>query len=189
MRESHYRSARVGTDGSYLGSGRGANRVHRPPQRLSDARDHRAVGRVPARQPALRLDHVGVQVADLAAAADWYCAAFELEREVELRVDAIDLDIVMLRSAEFGHRVEILHRPGSMPGLRGANPAVAALSECYTHIAFDVADLEATHARLVRLGAREVMDPQQSPERGVRMSYLTDLEGNLVELVERTPAR
>jgi hypothetical protein len=31
------------------------------------------------------------------------------------------------------------------------------------------------------------MVPQQSPERGVRMSYVTDLEGNLVELVERNP--
>ncbi len=60
----------------------------------------------------MRLDHVGVQVADLARAADWYCAAFKLEREIELRVDPIDLDIVMLRNAEFGHRVELLHRPG-----------------------------------------------------------------------------
>ena len=135
----------------------------------------------------MRLDHVGVQVADLAAAAEWYCVAFDLERELDLRVDPIELDIVMLRSARFGHRVELLHRPGSMPGLRAANPAIAALSECYTHIAFDVADLETTHARLVTLGAREVMVPQQSPERGVRMSYVTDLEGNLVELVERNP--
>jgi lactoylglutathione lyase len=135
----------------------------------------------------MRLDHVGVQVADLSAAADWYCAAFELEREVELRVDPIDLDIVMLRNAEFGHRVELLHRPGSTPGLRAPNPAIAALSECYTHIAFDVSDLETTHARLLALGAGEVMVPQHSPERGVRMSYVTDLEGNLIELVERHP--
>jgi catechol 2,3-dioxygenase-like lactoylglutathione lyase family enzyme len=135
----------------------------------------------------MRLDHVGVQVADLAAAADWYCAAFELERELELRVDPIDLDIVMLRNAQLGHRVELLRRPGSAPGLRAANPAAAALSECYTHIAFDVADLDSTHMRLLGLGAREVMAPQQSPEPGVRMSYVTDLEGNLVELVERNP--
>ncbi len=70
----------------------------------------------------MRLDHVGVQVADLAAAADWYCAAFELERELELRVDPIDLDIVMLRSALFGHRIELLHRPGSVRGLVERDP-------------------------------------------------------------------
>jgi lactoylglutathione lyase len=136
----------------------------------------------------VRLDHVGVNVADLEAAADWYCAAFDLERELDLRVEAIDLDIVMLKSARFGHRIELLHRPGSAPGLRAPNPAVAALSECYGHVAFDVPDLDQTHQRLLALGARQVMAPQPSPEPGVRMSYLADLEGNLVELVEREPA-
>jgi lactoylglutathione lyase len=136
----------------------------------------------------VRLDHVGVNVADLDAAAAWYCAAFELEREIELRVEAIDLDIVMLKSARHGHRVELLHRPGSRAGLRAANPAAAALSQCYGHVAFDVPDLAVTHRRLIALGAREVMAPQPSPEPGVRMSYLADLEGNLVELVEREPS-
>jgi lactoylglutathione lyase len=136
----------------------------------------------------MRFDHVGINVADLRAAADWYCAAFDLERELELRLDAIDLDIVMLKSSKHGHRVELLHRPGSAPGLRAPNPAVAALSECIGHVAFDVPDLDETHQRLVALGAREVMVPQPSPEVGVRMSYLTDLEGNLIELVSRDPA-
>jgi glyoxylase I family protein len=136
----------------------------------------------------MKFDHVGVNVAELRAAADWYCAAFDLERELELRVDAIDLDIVMLKSSKHGHRVELLHRPGSAPGLRAPNPAAAALSECFSHVAFDVPELDATHARLVALGAREVMAPQQSPEVGVRMSYVTDLEGNLIELVSREPA-
>lgn len=136
----------------------------------------------------MRFDHVGLNVADLQKAADWYCEAFELERELELRVDPIDLDIVMLKSAKYGHRVELLHRPGSAPGLRAPNPAVAALSQCFSHVAFDVANLDATHDRLVAFGAREVMVPQQSPERGVRMSYLADLEGNLIELVSRDPA-
>jgi lactoylglutathione lyase len=136
----------------------------------------------------MRLDHVGLNVSDLQAAADWYCAAFGLERELSVRVDPIDLDIVMLKSAAFGHRVELLHRTGSTPGLRAANPAVAALSECFSHVAFDVRDLDATHLRLLSLGAREVMPPQASPEAGVRMSYVADLEGNLVELVSRDPA-
>ena len=47
----------------------------------------------------MRLDHVGVNVADLAKAEAWYCAALGLEREIALRIDAVDLDIVMLRHA------------------------------------------------------------------------------------------
>jgi len=124
-------------------------------------------------------------VADLARAEAWYAAAFGLEREFATRIDAVGLDIVMLRDTEHGHRVELLHRPGSGPGLRAANPAEAALSEGFGHLAFGVAGLDEVHGRLLALGAREVMAPQPSPEPGVRMSFLADPEGNLIELVER----
>ena len=66
----------------------------------------------------MRLDHVGLNVADLAAAEAWYATAFGLEREFATRIGAVDLDIVMLRNPELGHRVELLSRPGSGPGLR-----------------------------------------------------------------------
>ena len=124
-------------------------------------------------------------MADLARAEAWYQKAFGLQREFATRIDAVDLDIVMLRDAEHGHRVELLHRPGSGPGLRAANPAQAALTEGLGHLAFGVASLDEVHGRLLGLGAREVMAPQPSPEPGVRMSFLADPEGNLVELVER----
>jgi catechol 2,3-dioxygenase-like lactoylglutathione lyase family enzyme len=133
----------------------------------------------------MKHDHAGINVADLAQAEAWYTTAFGLEREFATRIDAVDLDIVMLRDAEHGHRVELLHRPGSGPGLRATNPAEAALTEGFGHLAFGVADLDEVHGRLLRHGAREVMPPQPSPEPGVRMSFLADPEGNLVELVER----
>ena len=136
----------------------------------------------------MRFDHVGLNVADLAAAEAWYREAFGLERELTVRVAAIDLDIVMLRSAAFGHRVELLHRPGSSPGLRAVSPGEAVLTEGFGHLAFDVPDLDAAHRRLLSIGAREVMAPQPSPEPGVRMSFLADPEGNLIELLARTPA-
>jgi lactoylglutathione lyase len=131
-----------------------------------------------------RLDHVGLSVRDLAAATAWYCAAFGYRRELTLRVDPIELDIVMLRLPG-GDRLELLHRPGSAPGLRPAGPAEAALSQAFGHIAFDVADLDATYARVVGLGARPVMAPGPSPEAGVRMAFVADPEGNLVELLSR----
>lgn len=133
----------------------------------------------------MKHDHVGLNVADLARAEAWYTTAFGLKREFATRIDAVDLDIVMLRDPEHGHRVELLHRPGSGPGLRAANPAKAALTEGFGHLAFGVADLDEVHGRLLRHGAREVMPPQPSPEPGVRMSFLADPEGNLIELVER----
>ena len=53
-----------------------------------------------------RLDHVGLAVADLGAAAAWYCDVFGLVPELSLRVDAIDLSIEMLIHPAFGYRVE-----------------------------------------------------------------------------------
>jgi glyoxylase I family protein len=124
-------------------------------------------------------------VAGLAQAEAWYSAAFGLKREFATRIDAVDLDIVMLRNPGLGHRVELLHRPGSGPGLRAADPAEAALTEGFGHIAFEVTGLRAMHSRLLGLGAREIMPPQPSPEPGVSMSFLADPEGNLIELVDR----
>ncbi len=56
----------------------------------------------------------------------------------------------MLRDAEHGHRVELLHRPGSGPGLRAANPAEAALTQGFGHLAFGVASLDEVHGRAAR---------------------------------------
>jgi len=36
------------------------------------------------------------------------------------------------------------------------------------------------------LGARPVMAPRPSPEPGVRMAFVADPEGNLVELLDRS---
>lgn len=134
-----------------------------------------------------RLDHVGLTVGNLDAVARWYGAALGYEVELTLRVEPIDLDIVMLRHPGHGDRLELLSRPGSGPGPRHADPAEAALVEAFGHVAFDVPDLDATFGRLVALGARPVLTPGPSPEAGVRMAYVADPEGNLVELLSRTP--
>jgi lactoylglutathione lyase len=131
------------------------------------------------------MDHVGLNVADLAEAKSWYCRAFDYEPEFETRLEPIDLDIVMLWHREHGDRLELLHRGGSVAGLRACDPAEAALSEGFGHVAFDVYDLDADFDRLVALGARPVMAPRPSPEPGVRMAFVADPEGNLLELLER----
>jgi lactoylglutathione lyase len=133
-----------------------------------------------------RLDHVGLNVADLPAAEAWYVEALGYRREFVTRIEPIELDVVMLIHPEHGDRLELLHRQGSRPGLRAADAAQAALSEAFGHIAFDVHDVDATYSRLVDLGAREVMSPRPSPEPDVRMAFVADPEGNLLELLDRT---
>jgi lactoylglutathione lyase len=133
-----------------------------------------------------RLDHVGLNVADLAAAEEWYTNAFGYVRELALRVEAFGLDIVMLLHPLAGDRLELLHRPGSRAGLRAANPPEAVLTEGFGHLAFDVTGLDTEYDRLLGLGARPVVTPRPSPEPGVRMAFVADPEGNLLELLDRS---
>jgi lactoylglutathione lyase len=143
---------------------------------------------MPEPPPPRRLDHVGLNVSDLVAAEQWYAAALGYERDFVARLDAFELDIVMLIHPARGDRLELLHRPGSRPGLRADTPPEAVLTEGFGHVAFDVAGVDETFERLVSLGARPVMEPRPSPEPGVRMAFVADPEGNLVELLDRSGA-
>jgi lactoylglutathione lyase len=133
-----------------------------------------------------RLDHVGLNVAELDAAEQWYSAAFGYERDFVVRLDALELDIVMLIHPACGDRLELLHRPGSRPGLRAETPPEAVLTCGFGHMAFDVPGVDDAFDRLISLGARSVMEPRPSPEPGVRMAFVADPEGNLLELLDRS---
>lgn len=133
-----------------------------------------------------RLDHVGLNVADLEKAERWYSDAFGYVRDLALRIDVVELDIVMLIHPQRGDRLELLHRPGSRTGPRAATPPEAVLTEGFGHVAFDVGGVDAHFERLVALGAHPVMTPRPSPEPNVRMAFVADPEGNLVELLDRS---
>ncbi|MFJ8109613.1 VOC family protein [Streptomyces sp. NPDC096132] len=131
-----------------------------------------------------RLDHVGVTVRDLPAQTAWYKSAFGLETVFEFHLDGPGLRGVVLEHP-LGWRLELLARTGSAPGLRAPDPITAALTEGYGHFAVTTPELDPVHAALVAQGAGEALAPGPSPEPGVRMAWVTDPEGNLIELIER----
>ena len=133
-------------------------------------------------------DHIGLNVHDLPAMTRWYAAALALTVEFEFALDHVEFRGVMLRSPT-GFRLELLCRAGSSAGLQPTDPVDAALTRGYGHVALDVSDVDASHARLLAAGATDRMSPRPSPEPGVRMAYVADPEGNLVELLDRTTAK
>jgi lactoylglutathione lyase len=135
----------------------------------------------------MTLDHVGLNVADLDAMTAWYVGALSLEVEFEVSLDHVPLRIAMLRSPD-GYRVELLSRPGAAPGLQAANPVEAALTLGFSHLALDVPSVDAAYDALLAAGASDRMAPRPSPEPGVRMAFVADPEGNLIELLDRTAA-
>lgn len=130
------------------------------------------------------LDHVGLSVADINAQAKWYSEALGLRVSTPFEIAPIELRGVFL-VGQNGLAIELLQRKGSQPGLQAANPAEALLTQGYGHICLRIEDVDTMHAQLLAAGASERMAPQQSPEAGVRMAFVADPEGNLIELLDR----
>ncbi len=131
-----------------------------------------------------RLDHVGINVHHLQAQTEWYERAFELQSVFEFTLEQVGMSAVVLEHAR-GWRLELLARNGSAPGLRAADPIAAGLTEGYGHFAVTVAELDPAYARLLAEGAAGIRAPGPSPEPGIRMAWVADPEGNLIELIEK----
>jgi predicted enzyme related to lactoylglutathione lyase len=61
----------------------------------------------------------------------------------------------------------------------------AALRAGVPHTAWTVDDLDAAYARAVEAGGRAVWTPRDTPEPGLRIAFVADPDGNLVELLSR----
>jgi catechol 2,3-dioxygenase-like lactoylglutathione lyase family enzyme len=129
----------------------------------------------------LRHDHVGLSVADLGRAKKWYADVLGLTEGFAFELPQFGVRGCFMEG--HGTRVELLERAGSGGGIGGQQPPEALLTRGFGHIAFATADLDATYAELLARGATPVWDPRPSPEPGVRMAFVADDDGNLVELV------
>lgn len=133
----------------------------------------------------MHFDHIGLSVADLDAQASWYERAFGFVAATPFEVAALGLRGVFLTGPD-DVAIELLEREGSRPGIQAADQAEALLTRGYGHICLRVPDVDELHKRLIATGASERMPPGDSPEPGVRMSFVADPEGNLIELLDRS---
>jgi catechol 2,3-dioxygenase-like lactoylglutathione lyase family enzyme len=131
----------------------------------------------------MRLDHIGASVEDLDSAIAFFDSAFGFQPEVRFELPK-DIRGAMLAHPD-GSRLELFERPESKPGIRAADPLEAHATRGYSHFALSAPDIDSVYERAIAAGARKVWEPQPSPEPGVRFAYMTDPDGNLIELVER----
>jgi glyoxylase I family protein len=130
---------------------------------------------------AIKPHHAGLTVADLASAKRWYAEAFGFESQLDFELPG-GVRGAMLRSPA-GARVELFEVPGSRQGLCDADPPSAMQTRGFGHIAFEADSLEDAYEAAVAAGGTGVWDPRPSPEAGLRMAFLHDPEGNLIELI------
>ncbi len=129
-------------------------------------------------------DHVGLSVADMDAAEAFYCDAFGFTRQLAFELTPHPIRGVML-THENGMRLELFQHERSVPGLQGSTPIEAISRRGYGHFAFRAPDIGVIFDSALVAGAQSRVPPSPSPEPGVRFAFLSDPEGNLVELVER----
>ncbi len=130
-----------------------------------------------------RFDHVGLSVESIDAMQEWYERALGFTREFALAPTS-DLRIAMLVHPS-GARLELFEQDGSSRSRIPPDPLQAPSHRGLTHWSLCVDDLDATHERLVQAGASSIWAPRPSPEPGVRMAFVADPEGHLIELLER----
>jgi catechol 2,3-dioxygenase-like lactoylglutathione lyase family enzyme len=134
------------------------------------------------------LDHVGLNVPDLTAAAAWYCANLDLEEEFSFALEGLDFaGVVLIHSS--GWRLELINRAHARPGIQADHPNEAALTLGFSHFAVRVGDVEGAYARLITAGATHRLGPKLGPERDMPMAFVADPWGNLIEILTRTPSR
>lgn len=130
------------------------------------------------------IDHVGVSVSDFDGMVQWYKDAFGLHENESERLYVEDGIKVALLSGPDGFRLEIMSRPGSERGGRHEGPVEQLLSQGYHHWAFMVTDLDAAFSRLTAAGATVAYPKHEIREISVKYGYVTDPEGNMIELVQ-----
>ena len=126
-------------------------------------------------QPS-RIHHVGLPVSDLGRSVAWYAEALGLTLEPTAGVAGA----VAFMVAPTGERLELL---AVDPEPSAWDDPIAALRAGVPHTAWTVDDLDAAHARAVDAGGRSVWRPRDTPEPGLRIAFVADPDGNLVELL------
>ena len=130
------------------------------------------------------LDHVAITVADIDRSLAFYRDLLGCEVLGQLLLDEATFKLVYLRRG--GAYLELFaHRSPAAPGEGGARDVAPATG--FQHVAFHSADVDAVAARLEAAGVRFDRPPRNAPG-GVRLAFVRDPDGNLVELVSNLPA-
>ncbi|MBZ5739536.1 VOC family protein [Nocardioides mangrovi] len=134
---------------------------------------------------SLAFDHVGLNVADLEAATEWYCRTFALTPDKPFAIPGTDLRGIMLLHEPSGFRIELINRPNAKPGMLPTSAEDAALTLGYGHICLRVVDVRQEYTRLLEAGCSSRKEPMSSPRPGAVVSFVADPWGNLIEVINR----
>jgi catechol 2,3-dioxygenase-like lactoylglutathione lyase family enzyme len=131
--------------------------------------------------PSVQHFMMGMSVADIDKMTAWYSDMLGFKVTKDL---AMGQGGGKLRFLENGNeRIEMVYAPGSKPGEQKPLPPAATI-QGYVQLTMEVPDLDAARAALTAKGAApSAITPIAS--LGIRVIFMRDPEGNIVELVQK----
>lgn len=133
----------------------------------------------------MRLNRIGIAVADIDRMASWYRDTFELTIDGTFELPPYELTITTL-TGETGWQLELQARRGAAGREPVSHPLDAALTRGYAFAGLVVDDVEAAFARVVDAGGAALMPPHPGP--GGFAAFVADPEGNPLQLTGPFPA-
>jgi glyoxylase I family protein len=104
--------------------------------------------------------------------------------DLEARYDLAPAPVVVALLRNRSHAgIELTAHTASVPADHPGDPVKAAARQGPHHFALKVGDLEATVTAALEAGAAPMTAPQPNSRGTARFAYITDPEGNLIELI------
>ncbi|MEA5504411.1 VOC family protein [Halotia wernerae UHCC 0503] len=131
----------------------------------------------------MQIDHVALNVPNYDETLQWYQDKLDATIEREWTVDVFpDLKLAYLQV--YGFRIEIVSSTQSRPGMPEAKDFGEGLrASGIGHFCFRVEDVDAALAELNRRGIPAFIGLGSYPDAGVRLCFVKDNNGNLIELI------
>ena len=139
--------------------------------------------RIPNPLALMRADHIMISTADYQGTVDWYhnILGFEVVREWDIEGYA-EVDVGYI--AANGFMIEVVGTASEFQVEKVAPDVFTAMSDRgYVHLAFTSADVDAVAEELIRRGVELELPPTNFDAAGVRLLFIRDNNGNLIEIV------
>ncbi len=141
----------------------------------------------------VEINHTSFTVADVEAAAKWYCDKLGFEVMSDLHrprdyceavtgIPGAELHIIYVKGG--GYPIELIEYTGA----KGVKIDTATNNVGSAHVAYNVENLREMHADLTAKGVRVISEPvpiTQGANKGGLVIYIEDLDGNTFEFIEQ----
>jgi catechol 2,3-dioxygenase-like lactoylglutathione lyase family enzyme len=125
---------------------------------------------------------VAISVNDMEAETAFYrdVLGFTVARDASMRDGAVQFRWLVNGT----QRIELIKAAGSTAGTPHPAPPGHAAVRGFTQFTMQTSDIAAVRARIVERGVTPALEPTDVAALGIRVIYVTDPEGNAVEIAQ-----